>query len=96
MIYGFGAWILVMKGFSIISLIIFQVMTLVTFFVVAHYSIPKKDIELNSNIDVRNNLQDSGKKMVLTTFSSALISELDIVLLGTILFWFCIRCSSMG
>ena len=31
MIYGLGAWILVMKGFSIISLIIFQVMTLVTF-----------------------------------------------------------------
>ena len=31
---------------------------------------------------IRNNLQKSGKKMVLTTFSSALISELDIVLLG--------------
>ena len=71
-----------MQGFSIISLIIFQVMTLVTFFVVAHFSIPKKDIKLNSNIDVRDDLQDSGKKMVLTTFSSALISELDIVLLG--------------
>ena len=82
MIYGLGAWILVMQGFSIISLIIFQVMTLVTFFVVAHFSIPKKDIKLNSNIDVRDDLQDSGKKMVLTTFSSALISELDIVLLG--------------
>ncbi len=82
MIYGLGAWILVMQGFSIISLIIFQVMTLVTFFVVAHFSIPKKDIKLNSNIDVRDHLQDSGKKMVLTTFSSALISELDIVLLG--------------
>ena len=27
-------------------------------------------------------MQSSGKKMVLTTFSSALISELDIVLLG--------------
>ena len=81
MIYGLGAWILVMQGFSIISLIIFQVMTLVTFFVVAHFSIPKKDIKLNSNIEVRDDLQDSGKKMVLTTFSSALISELDIVLL---------------
>ena len=75
MIYGLGAWILVMQGFSIISLIIFQVMTLVTFFVVAHFSIPKKDIKLNSNIDVRDDLQNSGKKMVLTTFSSALISE---------------------
>ena len=47
MIYGLGAWILVIQGFSIISLIIFQVMTLVTFFVVAHFSIPKKDIKLN-------------------------------------------------
>jgi len=31
---------------------------------------------------VRDDLQKSGKKMVLTTFSSALISELDIVMLG--------------
>ena len=30
-IYGFGAWILVVQGFSIISLIIFQVITLITF-----------------------------------------------------------------
>ena len=81
-IYGLGAWILVTQGFSILSLIMFQVITLVSFFAVAHFSIPKNDIDLNSNKSVKNNLQASGKKMVLTTFSSALISELDIVLLG--------------
>ena len=81
-VYGVGAWVLVLQGFTITSLIIFQVMTLVAFFVVAHLSVPKKDIELTSNITVKNKLQESGKKMVLTTFSSALISELDIVLLG--------------
>ncbi len=81
-IYGLGAWILVIQGFSILSLIIFQVITLVTFFAIAHFSIPKNDIDENSNTTVKNNLQASGKKMVLTTFSSALISELDIVLLG--------------
>ena len=81
-IYGLGAWILVNQGFSILSLIMFQVITLVSFFAVAHFSIPKNDIDLNSNKSVKNNLQASGKKMVLTTFSSALISELDIVLLG--------------
>ena len=81
-IYGLGAWILVIQGFSILSLIIFQVITLLIFFAVAHFSIPKNDIDLNSNTTVKNDLQASGKKMVLTTFSSALISELDIVLLG--------------
>ena len=81
-IYGLGAWILVTQGFSILSLIMFQVITLLSFFAVAHFSIPKNDIDLNSNKSVKNNLQASGKKMVLTTFSSALISELDIVLLG--------------
>ena len=81
-VYGVGAWVLVLQAFTITSLIIFQVMTLVAFFVVAHLSVPKNDIELTSNTTVKNKLQESGKKMVLTTFSSALISELDIVLLG--------------
>ena len=81
-VYGVGAWVLVLQGFTITSLIIFQVMTLVAFFVVAHLSVPKNDIELTSNTTAKNKLQESGKKMVLTTFSSALISELDIVLLG--------------
>ena len=57
---------------------------LVSFFAVAHLSIPRKELvlETKSGQYVRKDLQKSGKKMVLTTFSSALISELDIVLLG--------------
>ncbi len=83
-IYGIGAWIIVFQGFSIITLIVYQVFMLVLFFIVANSSIPKSEIvlETKSGKLVRNDLQKSGKKMVLTTFSSALISELDIVLLG--------------
>lgn len=83
-IYGIGAWIIVFQGFSITLLIAFQVFMLASFFVVAHLSIPRKEIVLETKTGkpVRNDLQKSGKKMVLTTFSSALISELDIVLLG--------------
>ena len=83
-IYGTGASVLVLQGFSIYSIIIFQVLTLVTFFIVAHVSIPKEDnnFTFTSEKHVKDEIQDSGKKMVLTTFSSALVSELDIVLLG--------------
>ena len=83
-IYGVGASVLVLQDFSIYSIIIFQVLTLITFFIVAHVSIPKKDNNFNFESDkhVKDEIQSSGKKMVLTTFSSALISELDIVLLG--------------
>ena len=54
------------------------------FLLVAHKSIPTKDVvfKIENSKNVKNELQSSGKKMVLTTFSSALISELDIVLLG--------------
>ena len=83
-IYGIGAWIIVLQGFSIIILIAYQVFMLALFFIIANSSIPKSEIvlETKSGKLVRNDLQKSGKKMVLTTFSSALISELDIVLLG--------------
>ena len=83
-IYGVGASVLVLQDFSIYSIIIFQVLTLITFFIVEHVSIPKKDNNFNFESDkhVKDEIQGSGKKMVLTTFSSALISELDIVLLG--------------
>ena len=83
-IYGIGAWIIVFQGFSIIILIAFQVFMLALFFIIANSSIPRSEIvlETKSGKLVRNDLQKSGKKMVLTTFSSALISELDIVLLG--------------
>ena len=82
--YGLGAWIVISQSFSILALIVFQVFMLATFFLVAHLSIPKNDIvlETKSSKPVRDDLQKSGKKMVLTTFSSALISELDIVMLG--------------
>ena len=83
-IYGLGAWIIIFQGFSIIAVIVFQVFMLVAFFLVAHLSIPKNDVVLQTKLSkpVIDDLQKSGKKMVLTTFSSALISELDIVLLG--------------
>lgn len=83
-LYGIGAWIIVFQGISIISLIIFQVFMLGLFFAIAHFSIPKNEklFETKFTPNVKNKLQKSGKKMVMTTFSSALISELDIVLLG--------------
>ena len=83
-IYGIGAWIIVFQGFSILALIAFQVFMLATFFLVAHLSIPKNDVDfqIKTSKPVRDDIHKSGKKMVLTTFSSALISELDIVLLG--------------
>ena len=83
-LYGIGAWIIVLQGFSIIFLIVFQVFMLVLFFIIAHVSIPKNEkiFKTTSTPNVKTNLEKSGKKMVLTTFSSALISELDIVLLG--------------
>ena len=84
-LYGLGAWFIVSNAFSIEWVIVYQVFILLTFFFVAHFSIPKKDIGAifsDDNKETRTELTRSGKKMVLTTFSSALISELDIVLLG--------------
>ena len=83
-LYGFGAWIIVIRGFSVNTLISYQVLMLFLFLLVAHKSIPTKDVvfKIENSRNVKNELQSSGKKMVLTTFSSALISELDIVLLG--------------
>ena len=83
-LYGIGAWLIVIRGFSVNTLISYQVLMLFLFLIVAHKSIPTKDVVFkNENSkNVKNELQSSGKKMVLTTFSSALISELDIVLLG--------------
>ena len=83
-LYGIGAWMIVISGFSINTLISYQVLMLLVFFIIAHKSIPREDVILKTKNPkkVKNELQSSGKKMVLTTFSSALISELDIVLLG--------------
>ena len=83
-LYGIGAWLIVIRGFSVNTLISYQVLMLFLFLLVAHKSIPTKDVvfKIENSKNVKNELQSSGKKMVLTTFSSALISELDIVLLG--------------
>ena len=60
-IYGIGAWIIVLQGFSIISLIVFQVFMLGLFFIIAHISIPKNEklFETKSTPHVKNNLQKS-------------------------------------
>lgn len=82
--YGIGAWIIVTNNYSIYWVIIYQVILLFLFFVVAHLSIHSKNsnsTNFNKKI-IRTRLSKSGQKMVLTTFSSALVSELDIVLLG--------------
>jgi len=84
-LYGLGAWFIVLNAYPIEFVIIYQVVILFLFFLVAHYSIPNQDIGQrisNNDKETRVELTKSGKKMVLTTFSSALISELDIVLLG--------------
>ena len=81
-LYGLGAWIIVSQGFSIIWVIVYQAVVLYIFFIVAHLYIPKNELKNNTNKETRTELTKSGKKMVLTSFSSALISELDIVLLG--------------
>jgi len=87
-LYGFGAWLIVINDLQIIWVVIYQSAILFVFFLVAHFSIPKteKIKDKDQEKSTRKELANSGRKMVLTTFSSALISELDIVLLG--LFYF--------
>ena len=83
-LYGVGVYIIIANKLSIYNVIIFQILLLLIFFVVAIKSIPKFEIELfgKKSKKVIKKLEGSGRKMVLTTFSSALISELDILLLG--------------
>ena len=87
-LYGLGAWFIVINDLQIIWVVIYQSVILFVFFLVAHFSIPKTEIikDKDQEKSTRKELNNSGRKMVLTTFSSALISELDIVLLG--LFYF--------
>ena len=82
--YGTGAWFIVFNGLSILWVIIFQTLMFFILFLVAHFYIPKTELIYDSekNIESRSELTKSGKKMVTTTFSAVLISELDIVLLG--------------
>ena len=81
-LYGLGAWVIVSQGFSIIWVIVYQAVILFIFFIIAHLYIPKNELTNNTSKETRTKLTKSGRKMVLTSFSSALISELDIVLLG--------------
>ena len=83
-LYGVGAYVIIANKLSIYNVIIFQILLLLIFFAVAIKSIPKLEIELfgKKSKQVFKKLEGSGRKMVLTTFSSALISELDILLLG--------------
>lgn len=83
-LYGVGAYIIIANKLSIYNVIIFQILLLLIFFAFAIKSIPKLEIELfgKKSKQVFKKLEGSGRKMVLTTFSSALISELDILLLG--------------
>ena len=81
-LYGLGAWVIVSQGFSIIWVIVYQAVILYIFFIIAHLYIPKNELTNNTSKETRTKLTKSGRKMVLTSFSSALISELDIVLLG--------------
>ena len=87
-LYGLGAWFIVINDLQIIWVVIYQSAILFVFFLIAHFSIPKteKIKKKEQEKSTRKELTNSGRKMVLTTFSSALISELDIVLLG--LFYF--------
>lgn len=84
LIYGVGAVTIVFSGYSILWVIFYQIVILAIFFLVAHFSIPSSEKKNSSPdaVETRKKLTKSGQKMVLTTFSSALISELDIVLLG--------------
>lgn len=83
-LYGVGVYIIIANKLSIYNVIIFQILLLLIFFAVAIKSIPKLEIESfgKKSKQVFKKLERSGRKMVLTTFSSALISELDILLLG--------------
>ncbi len=81
-LYGLGAWLIVSQGYSIIWVIVYQAVILFIFFIIAHLYIPKNELTNNTSKETRSKLTKSGRKMVLTSFSSALISELDIVLLG--------------
>ena len=80
-IYGVGAWFIVNQKFNIFWVILFQTLVLLVFFVISYYSLPKSkygEQKKYNQLDIFN----SGKKMVLTTFAAALISEFDIVVIG--------------
>jgi len=82
--YGTVSIFILSYKISILYFLYFQVFLLFVSFLYAHYSIPEKSklIALKDKDNNKKHLRQSGKKMVLTTFSSALISEFDILILA--------------
>ena len=80
-IYGIGGWLIIYFQYSIFWVIVFQTFLLLIFYFVANNSLPKEESNTD-NTYTSKELRKSGRKMVLTTLSAALISELDIVILG--------------
>jgi len=82
--YGTVSIFILSYKISILYFLYFQVFLLFISFLYAHYSIPEKSklIALKNKDNNKKHLRQSGKKMVLTTFSSALISEFDILILA--------------
>ena len=80
-LYGIGGWLIIYFQYSIFWVIVFQTIILIIFSIVAHNSLPNESVSVENNYSSQD-LTNSGRKMVLTTFSAALLSELDIVILG--------------
>ena len=80
-IYGLGGWLIIYFQYSIFWVIVFQTFLLLIFYFVANNSLPKEESNTDNTYTPKE-LRKSGRKMVLTTLSAALISELDIVILG--------------
>ena len=80
-LYGIGGWLIIYFQYSIFWIIVFQTIILIIFYFVAHSSLPAESSPTENNYSTKE-LTSSGRKMVLTTFAAALLSELDIVILG--------------
>ena len=80
-LYGIGGWLIIYFQYSIFWIIVFQTIILIIFYFVAHSSLPAESSPAENNYSTKD-LTSSGRKMVLTTFAAALLSELDIVILG--------------
>ena len=80
-LYGIGGWLIIYFQYSIFWVIVFQTFILIMFSIIAHNSLPNERVSIENNYSSQD-LTNSGRKMVLTTFSAALLSELDIVILG--------------
>ena len=71
-IYGFGGWLIIYFQYSIFWVIVFQTFLLLIFYFVANNSLPNEESNTD-NTYTSKELRKSGRKMVLTTLSAALI-----------------------